>query len=268
MIRLFFTACIISFCFTKVVAQKTSGYMGKRFVTGYGLYASPGFVGSGGETPLNILHEGWVEYATAKKFMVGFSARFYNAVYSNGRNIDATRSYYYSNANSYSSYSQTFPSPAGTYDIKAKNYMLYGKVFSGNYLAPWGRYFMFGATFNTFKSTYDPSKMYVELQEYGSNYDYKIVRFSNFGPKEQSFSKFDISFGFGRSKIYGNRIVIDYGYNMNLFAMALVLFDAPDDNILGNEELLPAEYIETTSAARIRGVNRFNFFCKVGVLLF
>ena len=263
-LKFIFTFCAIVVAFNHLSAQKTPGYMGKRFVAGYGIYLSPAYIGSKGESILNNLHEGYVEYATAKRFMVGFSARFYKAVYANGRYVNVNGSGYSSSAAR-----QIDEHPQGTYDISGRNYMLYGKLFYSNYLAPWGRYFTFGATINTFKASYDSNKMKVSMMSadsYYSSYDY--FSFTNFGPKEQSFSKFDISLGFGRSKIYGNRISVDYGYNINCLALFATLFDAPDDNIFGENQLSASEYIEKTGAARVRGVNRFNFFCKVGVLLF
>lgn len=148
--------------------------------------------------------------------------------------------------------------------------MLYFKLFSKNYVAPWGRYFTFGATINTFTSRYDPTNMYVLTQQY-QNYPvsgYVYSRYTSFGTREQSFTKFDLMLGFGRSRIIAKRVILDYGYNINVLALSLTLFDAPDDNFLSENYLSPSEYIEKTSASRVRGVNRFNVFVKVGFLLF
>lgn len=248
--------------------SQSSGYMGKRVVAGYGFYFSPGIIGSRGETPLNILHEGYLEFAASKRFMLGFSARFYKAVYKNNRYVDFVT---YNTGSSYSN--QNYDVPSGSYDIKAINYMVYGKIFHNGYVAPWGRYFTFGLTLNTYNATYNPSVMKIFVSD--SYYDYNTSTYvhndkyySNFGPKTQSFKKLDVLLGFGRSRIIANRIVVDYGYNINVLAMALTVFDAPDDNIFEDENLTSRYYIEKTSAARVRGVNRFNLFLKVGILLF
>lgn len=260
--------CIILISFSDNLFSQTSGYMGKRLVAGYGFYFSPGIIGSRGKTAINMLHEGYLEFAASKRFMIGFSARFYKAIYKNNRYVDFDT---YNAGNSYTN--QNSDVPSGYYNIKAVNYMLYGKIFHKNYVAPWGRYFMFGLTLNTYNATYDPAIMNVLVSD--SYYDYNTstyvnndIHYSNFGPKTQSYKKVDILLGFGRSRIIANRVVIDYGYNINLLAMALTVFDAPDDNIIEDTNLTSRYYIEKTSAARVRGVNRFNLFLKVGILLF
>ncbi len=254
----------LAFIFTAVVLMaQSAGYMGKKLSAGYGFYASPGLIGSSGATPLNMLHEAYLEVAAKRKLSIGFSARFYNAVYGNNRQVDL---YSYTS----SSINQIDDSPTGQTHIKGRNYMLYFKFFGNNYVAPWGRYFILGASVNTFQSSYNPSDMRIRVSTY-YNYpisDYKDSYYSNFGSTEQTFAKFDVMLGFGRCRIIANRITLDYGYNVNLMALALTLFDAPDDNIFESDVLTPSTYIEKTSAARVRGVNRFNVFLKVGVLLF
>ena len=254
---------------SNVILAQSSGYMGRKLVAGYGFYFSTGYIGSNGATPLNMLHEGYLEYATSKNFCLGFSARMYKAVYENGRSVDIryydpyNSNYYYGyNGDSYTDV------PSGYYRISAVNYMLYGKVFSRNYVAPWGRYFTFGVTLNTFKTRYDPYVMNISIYDYNYYSNTPAVRYTDFGPIEQSFKKLDLMIGSGRSRIIANRVVIDYGYNINLLAMALTVFDATDDNILFDENLKSNDYIQKTAAARIRGVNRVNLFLKVGFLLF
>ena len=242
---------------------QTPGYTGKRFSAGYGFYTSPAFIGSGGESAFNALHEAYLEYAIKKKVSMGFSARFYNAVYANTRMVQVNPGYS-------SSFNQIDDNPSGVTNIKARNYMLYFKFFKSNYIAPWGKYFILGASLNTFTSVHDPNSMKVRIQSY-QNYPvsaYESSYYFNFGAIEQEFVKFDVVLGFGRSRIIANRVILDYGYNINAVALALTLFDAADDRVLSDDPLYPAEYIEKTSSARIRGVNRFNVFLKVGVLLF
>lgn len=238
--------------------SQTPGYMGKRFVLGYGLYANPRLVESGGSRGVNLLHEAYLEFAMKKSISVGFSARFYNAMYTNTREVNALN--YYSSYNT-----QIDRSPRGFTTIKGRNYALYFKFYKRNYLAPWGKYVLLGATLNTFKSTYDPDNMYVTTSYYsGQEYTY----LSNFGPTTQSFKRFDIMFGNGRNRIIANRITLDYGYTINLIALTTAIFDASDDNVLDSDTPGMIDYIEATSAARVRSVNKFNLFLKVGVLLF
>lgn len=247
-----------------LIAQKTPGYMGKRFVAGYGLYLSPGIIGSDGNTAFNNLHEGYIEYAAKKKFIVGFSGRFYKAIYGNTRGInldDLNRRY---------NIDMRGPrNPEGTYQISAMNFMLYGKFYKRNYLAPWGKYFLIGISIQRYTATYNPSEMKISYSYSsfsGPSYNYV---FNNFGPVEQDFTRADLTIGFGRNRMIGDRITIDYGYNLNVLATVLTVFDVPGDNLSeDNSDPTMEEYIGTTSASRIRGVNRFNIFLKIGILIF
>lgn len=239
--------------------SQTPGYMGKRFVLGYGLYANPRLLANGGSRGVNLLHEGYLEFAMKKSISVGFSARFYKAMYTNTREVSA-RDYY-------SSYtSQLDQSPNGFTNIKGRNYALYFKFYKRNYLAPWGKYVLLGVTLNTFESSYDPDNMYVTTTD-----DYNGQRYTylnDFGPTTQSYKRFDIMFGNGRNRIIANRITLDYGYTINLIGLTAALFDASDEPLLDSDQPRMYDYIETTSAARVRSVNKFNVYLKVGVLLF
>lgn len=246
-----FIACALILCSLHGMAQ-APGYMGKRFSAGYGIYASPGFVGTKGLTYVNVLHEGFVEFAAKKKFSVGLSARFYNGLVNNDR--------YYTRAealvnNSMINYSGQ---PGGAVNLKGRNFMLYGKFFKKNYLAPWGKYFILGATLNTFTASYDPDQMYVSNAEY-----IKTTYYSDFGPEKQSYMKFDVMFGNGRSRIIADRVVLDYGYNINVWGATSLLLDALEITELNYRA---SEYIKKTGSIRIREINRFNLFFKVGYL--
>ncbi len=259
--------------------SQVPGYMGKRFIVGYGASTSPAIFGSNGngnsifghnggnantETfALNFHQEGFVEYALSKKMMIGFSARFYKTTYDNSRvtygNIYNTDSYGYVRT-------QTISGDLnGLYYINGVNFTLYGKLFFGKYLAPWGTYMLFGPTIRRYSCTYDPVEMNIAYR--ADNYPYTTKRFSNFGDTKQSFTRFDISFGIGKSRILYNRITVDYGFNMQVFAFAFTLFDVIDEG-LSDTNPTPDQYMAKTAPWRVRGANRFNVFCKVGVLLF
>lgn len=253
MIKLFYTVLLI--LSTACAFSQTPGYMGKRFVLGYGLYANPRLMPSGGGYGVNLLHEAYLEFAMKKSVSVGFSARFYNGMYTNSRTVTL-------NNNSYGN--QTENHPNGFTNIKGKNYALYFKFYKRNYVAPWGKYVLLGATLNTFKTTYDPDNMYVA----GTNYYTGQPYFNDFGPTTQSYSRFDIMFGRGRNRIIANRVTLDYGYTINIIGLSAALFDAEESGFLDSDYLTMGNYIEKTSAARVRSINKFNVFLKVGVLLF
>ncbi len=76
--------------------------------------------------------------------------------------------------------------------------------------------------------------------------------------------------GFGRSRTIANRVVLDYGCNLQFFSVVSgvvdIVFDGED--LLSSSKNTNTTYIENTYKRRVRGVNRFNVFLKVGILLF
>lgn len=265
--------------FPSILLAQTPGYMGKRFVMGYGFHTSPALIGStgqgntiigkaegnasDGEFAFNSLHEGYLEYALSKRFSLGFSAKFYKATYDNHKNMNAYVVYNGSNV----SYSN---SPEGLYHIKGQNYALYGKLFRRGFIAPWGKYMMFGINIKRFTCSYDPAEMQLKYDAYSFFGNEKYPSITDFGPREQSFTRFDFLFGLGKSRIVYNRIILDYGFNVNLFALLNTPFDAltDDDGLFTDYRPTNYNYIKDTSPWRVRGVNRFNAYLRIGVLLF
>lgn len=263
-------------------AQST-GYMGKRLLLGYGFHTSPAVMGSNasnesilgdggtsetGALAFNAIHEGYLEFAASSKWMICFSARFYKTTYDNHLSFKKYGGNY--SNESYVQYRSS--SPSGFYNIQGLTYTLYFKYYGSRYVAPWGRYVMFGPTLNTVKTTYDPTIMKVNgtfynTSLYGNNASDTVVTY--FGTKEQTFKGLNFMFGFGRSRIIANRITIDYGCNIQLFSLANTLFDLNETGFFHRQETIDANnYIQRTVLSRVRGVNRFNVFLKVGILLF
>ena len=77
---------------------------------------------------------------------------------------------------------------------------------------------------------------------------------------------FNILFGWGRSRIIANRLVVDYGINMQVLSIPGLLYDLAQSSKSIN--YVNSVYIENTAGARIRGLNRINAFLKVGFLIF
>ncbi|MBL7933904.1 MAG: hypothetical protein JNL60_18515 [Bacteroidia bacterium] len=239
------------------------GYMGKKFTVGYGFYFHPSFTNAFldyGDSPFNIQHEIFAEAVTGKRFAIGFSAHFYKYIY---KNVEAVRITDYQNVPNYS-HQQYEEHPSGVYTIRAQNFMIYGKAFKGNYLAPWGKYFVFGLVYTRYNTEYDPSEMKVKQQYNNNNLSTSYYTYySDFGPPLKSYQTVDLIIGNGRTRIYGNKLVLDYGYNLGAISLvksfAYLLFKP----FAGYES---PKYIESTSAARIAAMNRFNFYCKIAYL--
>ncbi len=266
--------------FDKLIAQ-SPGYLGKKISIGYGFHTSPTINGSNangnsiigrkvgsGETgyfAFNTMHEGFIEHALKKRFSIGLSAKYYKTTYDNGLSL----SVYYQYANNTGGFGNVnyYGSPKGLYTIKGINYLLYGKLFYRKYVAPWGRYMTFGINVKTYKCEYNPDIMYLESGNSNSGYynQYVPPKFSDFGPTKQKFIRYDLLFGLGKTKIIANRIILDYGFNTNVLAFMMTFFDAiGEDTFI--DKVDNSHYIRKTAPWRVRGVNRFNVFFKVGYL--
>jgi hypothetical protein len=119
--------------------------------------------------------------------MLGFSGRFYKTNYDNGSNIN---NYIYNNNYNLDE------NVLGYYSIKGTSLCLYGKLYNKRYVAPWGRYIIFGPVINLYRTSYDSTIMY---QTQTNNYTNEISKVSKFGELNQSFTGFNIIFGWGRS---------------------------------------------------------------------
>lgn len=269
--RLFIISVSVLFFLNNILGQ-APGYIGKKLIIGYGLNASPALYGANannktvfgtegnaesGKLAFNFIQEGFIEYATSAKWMIGFSARYYKTVFDNPTFMpDKNREVQYSSRQH----------PNGYYTIKGLTYSFYCKVFRPGYVAPWGKYIMFGPVFNTAKASYNPAIMNIVARTgyndyYNGNYDQRDTLISDFGPTVQSYKGFNFMLGFGKSRIIANRIVLDYGFNMYLLSFF------PNIALTYKDDITAGNYIEKTISRRVRGINHFNAFIKVGLLL-
>lgn len=225
------------------------GYLGKRWVVGYGLNFSPVTYGSSngnktlfytdgsaeqGKLAFNLIHEGYFEYAFAAKWTIGIAGRRYKTVYDNRQSLEYQGS------------------PANYYRITGFSVVPYFKIFRSGYLAPWGSYFLLGPVFNNISATYDHTV-----------YDPHTGERLNLGPAKSSRLAFDNMVGWGKVRVIADRLVIDYGFNMQLFATIVDVwkFIYEDNGYISRQD-----YIDVTSRQRARGMNRFNFYVRFGLL--
>lgn len=260
---------------TFIALAQAPGHLGKRFVLGYGAHFSPAItngnahnktiighlereVGSAetGSFAFNYTHEAYMEVALSTRFMLGFSGKFYKTTYDNAQSID---DYY-----NYNNHYRIDKNVEGYYSIKGTSLCLYGKLYSKRYVAPWGRYIIFGPVINLYRTSYDSTIMFQTLTD---SYTYDISKFSKFGELNQSFTGFNIVYGWGRSRIIAKRVILDYGISMQLFSV-MSLFTEQILSSRFSKTVTSDNYIEKTSGIRIRGLNRFNAFVKVGFLIF
>lgn len=278
---------IILLLLSAFFSDAQSAYMGKHIHIGYAFHASPAFFNANanqktiigqygsaesGSFAFNISHEGYLDYLLSSKWIIGISAKFYKTSYDNSMQ-------YYSNFASPYNYSYSYDNregnerPEGYYKIKGASYSLCFKYFGNRYVAPWGRYVMFGPVVNNYSATYDPEIMYDELSYYDDTYSfgsyYRDTLFTNYGSMSQSFTRVGLMVGWGRCRIIANRISIDYGVNAQPLALiSNVLRTTGFAGAFIDRQYYPEDYIKESSKRRIQGFNSVNVFLKVGILLF
>lgn len=278
---------IIPILLYSLLLPAQSGYMGKHVHVGYAFHTSPAFFNSNaqqktiigqsgtaqsGSLAFNASHEFFLDYLLSSKWIIGVSAKFYKTNYDNSMQ-------YYSNfsspyINSYSSSSREGNErPDGYYTIKGTSYALCFKYFGNRYVAPWGRYVMFGPVINTYKASYDPAVMFDVLPYYdNSNYYnsyYSDSTFSDYGATTQSYTRVGLMVGWGRCRIIANRISLDYGVSAQPLALiSNVLRTTGYTGAFLKNQYHPDDYIKESSKRRIQGFNSVNVFLKIGILLF
>lgn len=251
---------LLALFFVFVSYAQAPGYMGKKTVVGYGFNFNPalGSLAMGySDSPVNMQHELFLEHTVGQKFSLGLSARIYRYRYNNTEPVSVDPP---ANVN----FRQLDENPLGTYVIRGRNYQFYGKFYKHGYIAPWGKYFVMGLVIVNYRTDYNPDEMYVTVQRQlaPSSSVYQTMNMEDFGPTTQYFFQSDFFFGNGNSRIFSNKIVLDYGYTINVVAMSRIFLTALETF----EEKKPDKYIEATSTPRVAAINRFNFFVKLGYL--
>ena len=75
--------------------------------------------------------------------------------------------------------------------------------------------------------------------------------------------------GWGRTWIISEKIFLDFGFTSQLFSLISIPLDLEETSTISDidinqEKLTTSNYIEKTYKKRIRGINRFNTFIKIG----
>jgi len=267
---LFFT--LISYqCFY----AQSSGFMGKHMVISYGFHASPAIIGATknnetlfgdiineqgnaetGVITFNNLHEISLDFVASSKWLICLNVKYYKTAFDNAEICES------GNRNSTNYYSGN---PEGFYSIRGLTYGLTFKYFGKRYIAPWGRYLMFGPVINTVKTSYDKN-MVIKGAYYPSAGPTNFT-ITDFGPKNQNFAGFNFMLGWGKSRIFANNIIVDFGASTQIFALLSIPKDILGVNFNEFDKYPTKEtYIEDTYKKRVRGINRFNIFLKIGYL--
>lgn len=233
-----------------IVQAQNPGYIGKKAVVGYGLYVNPAFnaVRYGYGNFINKQHELFIDAAVNIRTSVGMFFKWCKTSYNNSADVHINGEYL---------------KPSGQVDINAKTYEFHLKRFRPNYVAPWGKYVLWGLAYTMYTSSYDPDKMWIPVRSsVAGSYptQYITANSNNFGPTTRNSQYLDIVAGKGNRRIFKNSFALDYGYTVNIIATAFSVIDIFDDY-----EYMDV-YIQRKSEKRIRSINRFNFFLKLGYL--
>ena len=252
--------------------SQSPGFMGKRLAISYGFHASPAIIGATkdnetllgeiengqgsaetGVIKFNNLHELSLDIVASSKWLICLNVKYYKTAFDNSEICES------GNRNSINYYSGH---PEGFYSIRGLSYGLTFKYFGKRYIAPWGRYVMFGPVINTVKTSYD-NNMIIKGIYYPSSGPTNFS-ITDFGPKNQNFAGFNFMLGWGKSRIFANRIIVDFGASTQLFALLSIPKDILGVNFNEFDKNPTNEtYIEETYKKRVRGINRFNIFLKI-----
>jgi len=247
---------ILIFCLTfPLLKAQNPGFMGKKNVVGYGFYFSPALNGAtatnktyksttyGNSTPgylrLNVINELFIEHSLSTKTTLGLSYRNCISGFDNRIKVQG-----YTDG------------PKDYYRIISNSLAFSVKKYRRHAVAPWGKYFMYGAYLSSLKADYD-EQMYIVSRINGHDTIY-----NSFEPSDKRHLMMDVQFGFGNCRVIQQRILIDYGINSSIFSL-LTMFSAEKS---ASEGFISTEYIGKTISNRSRGFNRCNVFIRVGYL--
>ncbi len=237
-------------CFSGLSAQ-APGYMSKRCVVGYGFNFNPMLKGSNaqnqtlsveggsaesGRFRLNMTHEAFMEYAIARKISLGTEFHYFRTGYDNRLSIGA------------------LGQPTDFYVINNFGGALYSKFFFRKYVAPWGSYFKLGLVVNASTSS---QHEFMYLKSAVKDRDTLLF---DFGPQKQTQLNFDIQLGFGRTRIFSNKYIVEYGFNTQVISLFSSLIETLPS------EVSREDYIMTTTRNRVNDFMRLNLFIKLGYL--
>lgn len=245
---------ILLFIHFTVLSQNT-GYMGKKTLVGYGFNFNPVTFGStasnkslfgskqgsseSGHFLLNVTHELFIERALGKGVSLGVAVKYLSTGYDNTASFSSGR-----------------PGPTDFYRIRAFTYTPYFKFYKAKYMAPWGKYFIMGPSLTVMRSKHDA---FMNNLQTVNNHDTLIT---DFGSDETKYYSFDLLLGFGRNRIFFDKLSVDYGFNFNCIATLLSLESLSGDGSV----LIQSDYIRETIGRRVMAANRFNFYLKLAYL--
>jgi hypothetical protein len=221
-------------CFPFINVAQAPGYLGKKTAVALGFYLSPNLSYGTTTSPIVISPQISFERAVSTRFSPLIALRYVFTSFDNSKEIPG------------------LGSPTSSYDIQSFSLILSGKIYDRKFVAPWGKYWRFSAILNMTSTKHD-GYMYITKQI--NDHDTLLM---NFGSYNQLHNSYDVEIGRGRTRIVNN-MIIDYGFSLQLLALANSLSQP-------SQRLTEENYIRETAISKIQGMNGFNLYLKFGYL--
>lgn len=240
------TLWLVSF---SVTAQKfpnylVPGYQGKKITLEYSNYFFPAYVspnanGKSGILKFNDRHSFSLDYVISRHFSLGASYSFLKSKYQ----------YPYWGI---SWYKAVATDALG--DLSATTYGLHWRQFY-SFLAPVGSYYRVDINYITYQTGYDSANV-AKLQRDPNNVLPNIQNAS-------SYHGLSVGVSYGYQRVYYNRIVFDYGFQLALNTLSLSLYEL-DDYVLKFDEY---NYLKYLGKNRLTHHYFCNLYVGIGILL-
>lgn len=267
----------LSFWQTTLIYSQTTDFKVKKFIIGYGFNISPASLNSTknnmkmigtrgsaqfGKIVFNNLHEVFFEYLNSEKWVIGANIKYYKTAYDNQIMVNNL------GKNIYHLHNEGYPN--GSYLITGISYSIYAKYYRKNFDTKKRKYIMFGPVINQVFTSYDKNSMNIKAIVSSTLTNTQTdTLITDFGAEKQNFRNFNFMVGFGRTWIIAEKIVLDFGFTSQIFSLISLPLDLEDTSAISDidinqDKLTTSSYIEKTYKKRIRGINRFNTFIKIG----
>lgn len=190
--------CIL--IFNNTVNAQVPGYQGKKFMAGYAMNIIPNYlkiIGEGKQyktSYIDLRHSFNVEYIVARKLVLGADLEFPSVDY-NYYTLDFTdkEDYYSNNNNNNDNELKTTKIKGVSYGFHLTSY----GVFSNNPVAPVGDYLRFKLFTLNYTTGLPDADEYLKAEA---------------KPATKSFSTFGVGIGYGQTRVFYNRAVLDVGF--------------------------------------------------------
>jgi hypothetical protein len=226
---------LIYLLFPLLASAQGPGYIGKKMLAGYGVKAGPSLNGSAAKG-FNFSQEAFFEGISGMHTSFGLSLSYSPSWFNNSVAIDK------------------LGIPQSGFYIHSFSFAPYVKKFGRSYIAPWGKYWMFGPVIGIAASRHNS---YMYATQTLADHDSLLM---DFGPATQLHATLDLMIGKGRTRVFKDKILLDYGFNLQVISL-ISSINGPDYSDISTKD-----YIRRVSVARLQDINGLNLYLRVAYL--